>query len=50
MKQIAQNYKTGELKNQVTKGPWVVRGIEWIDREKEAALMLAMFETKIVMV
>ena len=22
----------GKLKNQITKGPWVVRGVEWVDR------------------
>ena len=24
----------GKLKNQITKGPWVVRGVEWVDRAK----------------
>jgi dipeptidyl-peptidase 4 len=26
--------KTGEVKNQITRGPWVVRGVDFVDREK----------------
>ena len=28
------NGKTGQLENQITKGPWVVRAVDWVDDEK----------------
>ena len=33
--------KTGQVKNQVTKGEWVVRGVERVDREKRQILFRA---------
>jgi dipeptidyl aminopeptidase/acylaminoacyl peptidase len=35
------NGKTGQLKNQITKGEWVVRGIEYVDEKNRQIFFLA---------
>ena len=34
--------KTGQVKNQITKGKWLVRGVEWIDDQKRQIVFRAM--------